>query len=343
MPAFRAFSLRLLIVAGVLLPLLAACGTWRARVHPDFVNTFIDVGRHGDDRAVTAAFDATHRVLAVGRESGRLELWDARETGARHLLEAHPLRTEHIAFGSADGIVLSNSAFDRRTRVWDVRSGQLLHEIAEALGPVAPSPETGVYLVTNTSHLMLYHHARRTLVGEPINLLGVITAIGADPGSGLIAVGTASGSLHLLKLESAHGSLTLSPLREAKPYETGNWIQAVSLRDGGRRLISVARKGGEVAEWDVATLARQRVLPNTLRSVNWAAFSPDAPWLLLAGNMGPDGLLSGGKIELVDLHRGVAWRYKANTSHPRAVLLPETAAGLILQSGSVRRIRYLDP
>jgi hypothetical protein len=75
--------------------------------------------------------------------------------------------------------------------------------------------------------------------------------------------------------------------------------------------------------------------------VNWAAATPNEPWLLLAGTLEPDGRRNG-KIELVDLRKGEALRFKANTNFPKAVLLPEVSLGLILQSGSVRKIRYLD-
>ena len=100
-------------------------------------------------------------------------------------------------------------------------------------------------------------------------------------------------------------------------------------------------RSGEVAQWDTRTLKRQRVIPTTLRHVGWASAAVNEPWLLLAGTLEPEGLRNG-KIELVDLRKGVALRFKANTNMPTAVLLPDASVGLILQSGSVRQIRYLD-
>src|SRR5688572_18329322 len=139
------FPARLLIVAGYLT--LAACNFWPARIHPEFATTFVELNRHVDDDAVGVAFDPIHRVLAVGRESGRLELWDASKPNARNGFSAHSLRTANIVMGSADGIVLTTSGFDDRTRVWDIKTGKLLHEIEKAMGPAALSPEDGLYLV----------------------------------------------------------------------------------------------------------------------------------------------------------------------------------------------------
>jgi WD40 repeat protein len=114
----------------------------------------------------------------------------------------------------------------------------------------------------------------------------------------------------------------------------------VSLRDAGKNLVSVATSGA-VVEWDVATLQQKRALPTTLRHVSSASFTPNEPWVVLSGTMDSVGVRDG-KVELVDLSKGEALRFKANTNMPTAVLLPEISVGLILQTGWVRRIRYLD-
>jgi WD40 repeat protein len=331
--------LRLLFIAGILL-LSGSCSLGASGIHPEFVQTFIDVNRHNDDRPVTAAFDSKHRVLAVGRESGRLELWDASKANHRLLLEAHSMRTEYVAFGTADGIVLTNNDLDDDVKVWDMRTGKLLHVIQGLAGPMALSPKPGIYLLANRSHLALYDHARKALIGSQIEISGDITALSADASSRLVAVGTAAGSLHLLKLEEGVEAPKLSLLREIKPYATKDWIQVVAFKNDGKRLISGSRLSAEVAEWDTATLKRVHVLPTTLTFVSWGSVPPGEPWLLLAGTMDPSGLRDG-KIELVDLRNGVALRFDASTNMPVAVLLPEISTGLILQS-SVRRMRYLD-
>jgi WD40 repeat protein len=332
--------LRSLIIAGIL-PLLASCNLWPSGIDPEFVQTFIDVNRHNDDRPVTVAFDPKHRVLAVGRESGRLELWDAHKADHRLLLEAHSMRTEHVVFGSADGIVLTSSEIDGRAKVWDVRTGKLLHVIEGSAGPMAPTSKPGVYVLVHHSGLRLYNYATRAMISEPLDLEGTITALTADPASGLIAAGTAGGSLHVVQLEQAAEALKLTQLRTIKPYQAKDWIQVVALRDEGKRLISVSRLTCEVAEWDTTTFQRLRVLPTTLMHIGWGAVTPGEPWLVLGGTMVPGGFRHG-KIELVDLRNGVALRYDARTNMPVAVLLPEISTGLILQTGSVRRIRYLE-
>jgi hypothetical protein len=341
------------------LPLLLSCGLW-PRIHPDFVQTFIDVQRNGDDRATTAVFDPELRVLAIGRDSGRLELWDAREPGARRTHEAFTARLEHIAFGPQDGIVLGNGlsiepphADTPGTRIWDARSGELLHTLKGTWspGPIAASPVRGLYLIGDASELLIYDHTKRAVVGDRLKMArdGQVTAIGVDRASGQIAVGTSRGDLLLLRLQAGgHNAPRLETVRQATPQNQAPRSDVLTLMflDDGRRLVSAARlppapdreQRAEVVAWDTATLQRQRSYPITLQTLHQASHTAGEPWLVLAGTVPPNR----GKIELVDLRSGVAWRYNANTSHPAAVLLPEIRAGLILQSRGATRIRYLE-
>lgn len=346
-------SLRSLIAVLFSATFLLSCSPWLGRIHPQFVRTFIDVNRGGDDTAAAAVFDPVMRVLAVGRESGRLELWNVREAGARIVRQAHSVRTGHIAFGRDDGIVLTNSVFDnaaidagKGTRIWDARSGELLHELGNmwAPGPIAASPAKSIYLIADANEVLLYDHSRRAIVGSrlAIEQAAQVTAIASDRTSGLIAVGTSNGDLLTMKLDTSGEVPQLTVLRRASPYgqQARSDVLTLVLLDDGTRLISAARRGdssGEVVEWDIATLERRRTFPMSLNTLNWASSTAGEPWVVLAGTESTRG-----KIELVDLRHGVAWRYKANTSHPKAVLLPEVGAGLIMQSGRVTRIRYLE-
>lgn len=356
------------VVARVLpcaVTVLAACGLAHPNAHPraEFAQNFIDLNRRIDDSARTVAYDPRMKVLAVGRESGRLELWDTRRVDSRITRQAHTVRIEHIAIGSEDGIVLTRSIgttmmdLDPQAmpKVWDARSGELLVALPGEWfpGPVAASPVKGYYLIASDDELRVYDHARRAVVGDALKLKGEITALGSDRKSGMVAVGTGRGELRLLKLELAGEVPRLDVISSTNTYglEPSTDVLAVMLLDEGKRLVTVnwlpekmrqkqppaiAGKNAEIVRWDTQTWQRERTYPMTLQTVHWASYTPGEPWLVLAGNESTRG-----KIELIDLEEGVAWRYKANTTHPVAVLLPEVRTGLILQSGGATKIRYL--
>ncbi len=337
------------------------CNCGREGVHPDFLKRFIEIDRHRDDNPATVVFDPELQLLAVGRESGRLEIWDTRKPDSRIVREAHSARTAFIAFGHDDGILLTGSVFDgelpipgwehKGPRIWDARSGELLLTLPgfTASGPIAESPGKSLYLLADSDELKLYDHRKRQVVGSPYPMerSASITALSCDRDSGLIAVGTSKGALILMTLDVSSEPPKLNLLRQIAPNggQFNSDVRTLILRNGGRRMVSVTMLHGainergkaDISEWDTTTLKRLRTYPFTLQSINWASSTAGNPWLVLAGIESTRG-----RIELVDLEQGIAWRYRANTSHPKAVLLPGARAGLILQSGGSTQIHYLD-
>src|SRR5690606_464886 len=228
---------------------------------------------------------------------------------------------------------------------WDARSGALLLALpGEWLGgPLAAAPVPGFYLLSSYDELRIYDHARRAIVGEPLRVEGGITALGSDMASALVAVGSGNGGLLLLEWQDEGGipRLELASRNATSGNEPRTDVLAVMLRDEGRRLVSVhwppkavrhdhppqiAGEQAEVVQWDTMDWRRERAFPISLQTVHWASYTPGQPWLVLAGNESTRG-----RIELVDLENGIAWRYRANTTHPVAVLLPEARTGLVMQ------------
>ena len=339
-------------------------GSRSARIDPGFTQNFVDLNRRMDDDATAVAYDPQLKILAVGRDSGRLELWDARRTDSRIGIRAHSVRLEHIAFGAEDGIVLTASVGsnvmgldpDGVPKVWDARSGALLLALpGEWLGgPLVAAPARGFYLIASDDELRIYDHVKRAVVGAALKVHGSITALDADRACGLVAVGTSSGELLLLKPVVTDTVARLDVVGRTSTYslESRTDVLAVMLRDNGQRLVTVnwlpkakrvdlapkiAGQQAEVVQWNTGDWRRERTFPLTLQAVHWASHTPGDSWLVLAGNESTRG-----RIELVDLQAGEAWRYRANTTHPVAVLLPEIRTGLILQSGAATQIRYLD-
>ncbi|SBV37534.1 exported hypothetical protein [uncultured Stenotrophomonas sp.] len=360
---------------GLLACVLALCAC--TGIHRDFTQSFVDANRGLDDDAWAAAYSPEMKLLAVGRDSGRLELWDADKPDARIAVQAHELRTQGFAFGPEDGIVITQSAsgnidigdivqLENGPKIWDARSGKLLHAFREPdwlPGAVSATPERGLYLLASSDELRIYDHAKRALAGEPLRLQqdGSVTCIDWDKASGLIAVGTAKGVVLLLRLHRDAAGPRLEIVDRRALHEPGprSDLLAVMLLDQGTRLVTVqhsperarALRDGvpplyrglqhETVRWNLAGWQREHVYSSTLVGVHQAGFTRGEDWLVLAGVAGGTARIEG-RIELVDLRSGVAWRYKANTTHATAVLLPAAREGLVLGSGRATRVKYLD-
>src|SRR3546814_17047152 len=79
----RTWGIWALVVAA--LCALAALSWWwavgsQSRVDPEFTQAFVDLNRRLDDHATAVAYDPQSKILAVGRNSGPLELWDDRRS-----------------------------------------------------------------------------------------------------------------------------------------------------------------------------------------------------------------------------------------------------------------------
>ncbi|MBD8525819.1 WD40 repeat domain-containing protein [Pseudomarimonas arenosa] len=340
----------LLLVPAVSLLALWAMSELDERTAESFWQTFIAANKEIDDRPSTVVYDPELKMLAVGRESGRLELWDPNQPGSRTAFQAHPWRTEFLAFGAKDGILLSNSrsghpdrSDERGTRIWDARTGELLHALSDMIapGPIAASLRPGIYLIADSDRLLIYDHAKRSLLRKALKFEGEVDALAVGAESDRIAVGTSDGLISIMRLVDQDGSpnLQISQQQPVSAEFRAQRIYALMFVDQDR-LISASqahrdKQAPQVIEWDANNLQPRRSYNITLQTVNWAGFTAGEPWLVLAGTYGK------GKVELVDLNSGVAWRYRANSSHPRAALLPDLGIGLILQSGKARPIRYL--
>lgn len=362
-------------MAMFLLPaLLAAC---TVGIRPEFTQSFVDANRGLDDDAWSAAYSPQMGLLAVGRDSGRLELWDARRKDVRIALQAHELRTQDITFGPADGIVISRSSFgnvevgdivqyENGPKVWDARSGELLHAFREGHwkpGAASATPLRGLYLLASYDELHIYDHASRALVGAPLRVPGDggVTCLDWDEASGLIAAGTDKGVVLLLRLQRDAAIPRLEVVDRHAAHAPGprNDMLAVMLLDKGTRLVTVQRSPvraqalhddvpplyqglqHETVRWNLAGWQREHVYSSSLVGLHQAGFTRGEDWLVLAGVAGGSARIEG-KIELLDLRGGVAWLYQANTTHATAVLLPPAREGLVLQHGRATRVRYLD-
>ena len=70
-----------------------------------------------------------NRTLAIGYDSGIIELWDVPTGHLRHILIGHSARVAEISF-SPDGSSLATGSWDSTVRLWDVATGALRYTFA---------------------------------------------------------------------------------------------------------------------------------------------------------------------------------------------------------------------
>lgn len=261
-------------------------------------------GRKFDDSVVALAQDERETMFAVGIEAGVVDLWTNAPQARKRTIKAHDARANQLAF-SADGrFLFTGSTFEDSTKIWNVETGELRSVIADAHGPVGRTPNPNVVVVANTSSFRLYDLKADALWPETYEADGVIQSIAFNNRAGLIALGSASGTIEVWQYSERKGKPVLTRRAAASPYGMGNWVVGLHFSPSGDRLMAVARRGN-VDEWDSGTLTKRRTISTSLGWIGAGAFLDRPKYVLgnetavaLVGTKHPSGL-SQGLLEII--------------------------------------------
>jgi WD40 repeat protein len=322
-------------IASLLASLLAVSGC-TSNIHRDFLPNLIrDASDNGSIRnpVVRLAYDGKGKYLVVGHESGNIDVWDAKEPRSKREIKAHDYRANWITFASDGSSFFSNSAFESSTKLWSLRTGELLHSIPDTRGPVGATPDESIYLVGHSSQIRIFDAETRALLPEKFESSGVVLVMALDVASQRIAVGTASGTIEIWKFSRDGGRPGLQKAMQAKPYPTGNWVVGLQFSPDGASLYSVARSGA-IDEWTARSLERRRALSTTLRHIYSVAFYRNRELLALGGTEDAVGV-GKGFVELISLTAGTSTTHRASNNLPVVEFLPPLDTLISAQSGSM--------
>lgn len=306
-----------LVILLISLLILSACST---TVHKDFLQSLTSSQKTDGSRprvVVSLKYSEKEKTLLVGHESGDIEIWDATKAKSMHEIKAHGYRANSLAF-SADGkAFFSNSYFENETKLWDVKSGELISSIPTTKGPVSVTSDSRFYIIASNAELRIFDYQNRALLPGKFKFShDVVTAMAYDFSTDKVAVGTASGTIQILSFSVKEGKPNIEKISNANPYETGNWVVGLQFSDNGRSFYSVARFGS-IDEWSTQPLKIKRSLPTGLKNIHAAAFMLDKGFLALSGTGEYVYPKSGtGYLELISLTNAVNSTHKLTTNYP---------------------------
>ncbi len=300
--------------------LISGCAT---TLHKDFLPNFIGDGRHKDSSfnniVVSMLFHDDAKVLLVGRESGQIEIWNATEPYARRVINAHEHRASKLAFALDGQYFFSNSVFEKISKLWSVRTGELLFALPETRGPLCATNSRDLFLASQGSTFRVFDLEKKELLPGEFSSSGSIMSCAFDIASGNFAIGTASGTVEIWRFGVANGKPIPQRMRTAEAYAMGDWVLSLQFSANGSSLYSVTRTG-KIDEWAVDSFEKVRAVPTPLRHVHSAAFSPDGQLLAIGGTVDRMGV-GRGNIELITLRDGTSTTYHSNTNLPIVVFV----------------------
>jgi WD40 repeat protein len=277
----------------------------RSRIHPEFMQNFNNfVANSGSSDTISdLAFDPQNEFLLVGRESGKVDIWDTRQANARREIKAHKQRASKLRFSSDGQVFFTNSYFETVTNVWDTASGELLHTIPSARGPVVETSESNFFIIIAAgSELRIFDLKHRDVLPEKYSgASGVATAITYDLLTDHLAIGTASGEVVIWKFNSNQGHPTLEQVATAHPYQMGNAVVGVKFFNKGNSLYSIPQRG-PIDEWSTRPFEKLRSRQATLKFSSSPIFVPERGLVAITGFV--DTSTYGGFLEILNLETG---------------------------------------
>jgi hypothetical protein len=217
----------------------------------------------------TMAFAPKGHTLAIGRDDGKLQLWDGTKQELTFNLQGHPNRIWSLAF-NPKGTQVASAGGDRLVKLWDVATGNRIHRFkghqdtvwSVAFTPdgrfVASGSEDGTIKLWNVETGTLH----RTLNPET----GSIRAIALGPdGKTLVSAG-ANPVITVWDIETGKPTLNL----------TGHGDRVIALAIGGKgTLLASGSTDNTIRLWNLQDGSLVRTIPTNAASLQSLAFSPD--------------------------------------------------------------------
>ena len=250
---------------------------------------------------VSVAFGPDGKTLAGSNVNGTVYLWDtdtgehlwAPTTVNRTTLDGHLPTLESVSF-SPDGKTLASGSYtDNTVRLWDAKTGSLLHRFTGYTSDVngirfSPNGKilasTGSVRSPSTGRLIGAVHLWDTDTRDPLHTLALaggnpFDSVAFSPDSKTLA--TAIGAKFFL-WDTETGNLLHAPI---KPND--DWsIESVAFSPDGKTLASVSRNHHQrVHLWDTDTWQVKTYFDQT-GAIESVAFSPDGKDLVCGGRDG---------------------------------------------------------
>lgn len=287
-------------------------------------------------------FDKKNRYLIVGRESGDIEIWDMANNSKRVISKAHHHRADTIQLAAdGDSFFSATSTMDH-FKLWDIHTGEPIYVSPPGfLSPIVPTNIPDVYVVGKTSKILFFDNQKKTLYPETYQASEGVMSLAADQATGMVAAGSASGTVDLFQINSAGGTPGLTKIKEIHPYKVGDWVKALHFSPEGDSLYSVSRSG-KVDEWSIPTLEKKRSIATGCDGVNEVKILPGKEIMALMAGGTEGSSKFAPLVVLVYLKSGQAVPYEITTNHASSdFFIPLDV--LMTVSGSSTMLFPLDP
>lgn len=297
-------------------------------IHPDFLKAISksikDQNSSNIDHVTAINYHEKTGNLAIGRESGKIDIWNSQGIDKKHVVHAFDTRANSITFTTNGGAFFSSSRFSNETKIFSTESGKSIAIIPDTKSALVSFLHDDNYLISDSSNFYIYDYGHLKLKPIRYEASGAITSIEVNVNSKKIAIGTASGSIDLWKITLVNNEPILDKIASSKPYATGEWVMGLQFSTDGNSLFSASKKG-RVDEWDSTSLNSINSISTELKNVSSVKFYAEKDLVAMGGkiNLNPkyDDSDRGGFAIVTTLSSGKILRKHKNLNTPIVEIL----------------------
>ncbi len=278
------------------------------KTNPNFFeNIAIDQGGF-DASVVDMAYNEKEAFLAIGYESGKVDVYDGKNATMHMSIQPGSYRSDMLNF-SQDGQYLSVSGdFNATTYVYDLKNQFLSFTVADTRGPELFTSDNHYMILADNSRVKLYDLHKNIEMGS-YKTDGVVESLSLSDDQTFLAVGTTD-KIQIFSLNKPLKSwfskensvdIELKLVSTSEPYEPKDWIRFLWFTDD--KLVVLSRFGN-LDIFSTPFLKKIQSIPLNLKFINDAVMSADKQHIIAVGTTNDSGLGGEFLAEQIDLNLG---------------------------------------
>ncbi len=247
------------------------------------------------------AFNKKLSLLAVGYESGKVDLFDGVESKLRHHFNSFSKRANILNFSDSGKYLSVSGYFENSTKVYNTKTGKLLTKIPNTRGPSSFVLNDQFLIMADTSALKILNLKMEALQFKEYKCAGVINSISLSHDGSLLAVGSTS-RVQLFSVNKTKNWIDLRLLSTSTGYSSNDWIvnSYFSVDD---TELTVVYRFGQIDVLNIYNLEKKDSIDIKTDAIRGVVFSSDRKASIVVGVEGSRDSKRSYNVEVIDISK----------------------------------------
>lgn len=252
-----------------------------------FQSIDINQSREFKARVTATVYNAEKLLLAIGYESGKIDIYDGKHAQKYMSIQPSPWRADMINFSHNGKYLTASAGDDTATDIYDIENKSLVVTLSETRGRELFTSNDKYLILASTSNVKLYDLQNKAWVGS-YETNGVVESLSLNDDETLLAVGT-TGKVQLFAFNQPTWlqqimDKTVTPslrlIKTVEAHELQDWILfSWFIGDDLVTLSSFAN----LDIWSIPELNKIRTIPLKSQGISDAVLANNSRYLIALG------------------------------------------------------------